>query len=120
MRPLDTEVIFKSVKKTGRLIVFEIGNKIYGVGGEIISMILEKDFNIFKSSPSRIGLPDSPTPSSRALAEKYYPNSSDILKEISKQLNVNVEVQEKIINLLLDKIPENEIDVPNPEFKGPF
>ena len=120
LRPLDTEVIFKSVKKTGRLIVFEIGNKIYGVGGEIISMILEKDFNIFKSSPSRIGLPDSPTPSSRALAEKYYPNSSDILKEISKQLNVNVEVQEKIINLLLDKIPENEIDVPNPEFKGPF
>ena len=83
-------------------------------------MVLEKDFNIFKSSPSRIGLPDSPTPSSRALAEKYYPNSSDIIKEISKQLNVSVEVQEKIISLLLDKLPENEIDVPNPEFKGPF
>ena len=83
-------------------------------------MILEKDFNIFKSSPSRIGLPDSPTPSSRALAEKYYPNSSDIIKEIFKQLNVNVEVQEKIINLLIEKLPKNEIDVPNPEFKGPF
>ena len=120
LRPLNVDIIYKSVKKTGRLMVFEIGNKIYGVGGEIVSMIIEKDINIFKSSPTRIGLPDSPTPSSRALAEKYYPNAMDIVKEISDQLNLNVEVRKKIINLLLNTLPENEIDVPNPEFKGPF
>lgn len=120
LRPLNVDIIYKSVKKTGRLMVFEIGNKIYGVGGEIVSMIIEKDINIFKSSPIRIGLPDSPTPSSRALAEKYYPNALDIVKEISNQLNLNVEVRKKIINLLLSTLPENEIDVPNPEFKGPF
>ena len=46
--------------------------------------------------------------------------SIDIMKEITKKLNLNVEVKKKIINLLKSKLPSHEIDVPNPKFKGPF
>ena len=57
------------MKKTRKLIIFETGNKIYGIGAEIVASILEKNHNIFDLAPSRIGLPDSPTPSSRGLAK---------------------------------------------------
>ena len=81
LRPLNIKPIIQSVKKTRKLIVFETGNKIYGIGAEIVASILEKYHNIFDSPPSRIGLPDSPTPSTRGLAKVYYPNSIDIMKE---------------------------------------
>ena len=44
----------------------------------------------------------------------------DIMKVIIKQLNLNIEVKKKIINLLISKLPSHEVDVPNPKFKGPF
>ena len=120
LRPLDIKPIIQSVKKTKKLIIFETGNKVYGIGAEIIASILEKNNNIFDLAPSRIGLPDSPTPSSRGLAKNFYPNSYDIMKVIMNQLNLNVEVKKKIINLLNNKLPSHDIDVPNPKFKGPF
>ncbi len=120
LRPLDIKPIIQSVKKTKKLIIFETGNKVYGIGAEIIASILEKNNNIFDLAPSRIGLPDSPTPSSRGLAKNFYPNSYDIMKVIMNQLNLNVEVKKKIISLLNNKLPSHDIDVPNPKFKGPF
>ena len=120
LRPLDIKPIIQSVKKTKKLIIFETGNKVYGIGAEIIASILEKNNNIFDLAPSRIGLPDSPTPSSRGLAKNFYPNSYDIMKVIMNQLNLNVEVKKKIINLLNNKLHTHDIDVPNPIFKGPF
>jgi len=120
LRPLNVKPIIQSVKKTKKLIIFETGNKIYGIGAEIIASLAEINNNIFDLPPSRIGLPDSPTPSTRGLAENFYPNSVEIMKVIIKQLNLNVEVKKKIINLLVSKLPSHEIDVPNPKFKGPF
>ena len=120
LRPLDIKPIIQSVKKTKKLIIFETGYKVYGIGAEIIASILEKNNDIFDLAPSRIGLPDSPTPSSRGLAKNFYPNSYDIMKVIMNQLNLNVEVKKKIISLLNNKLPSHDIDVPNPKFKGPF
>ena len=42
------------------------------------------------------------------------------MKAIFKQLNLNIDVEKKILNLLSIKTPTHEIDVPNPKFKGPF
>ena len=120
LRPLNLNPILKSVRKTKKLIIFEIGNKTYGVGAEIIASILEKNHNIFDSPPSRVGLPDSPTPSTRGLAKKFYPNQIDIMKQIINQLNLSNEDEKIIINLLKKKSPPHEIDIPNPKFKGPF
>ena len=41
LRPLNTKPIIQSVKKTRKLIVFETGNKIYGIGAEIVASFLE-------------------------------------------------------------------------------
>jgi len=120
LRPLNVNPILKSVRKTKKLIIFEIGNKTYGVGAEIIASILEKNHNIFDYPPSRVGLPDSPTPSTRGLAKKFYPNQKDIMKQIINQLNLSNEDEKLILNLLKKKSPPHDIDIPNPKFKGPF
>ncbi len=120
LRPLNITPIVNSVKKTKKLIIFETGSKIYGIGAEIIASISEENHDIFNAPPMRIGLPDSPTPSTRGLAKKFYPNTMDIMKAMLNQLNLNVEVKKKIISLLSVSLPSHEIDVPNPKFKGPF
>ena len=117
---MNVKPIINPIKKTKKLIIFETGNKIYGVGAEIIASILEKNQNILDLPPLRIGLPDSPTPSSRGLAKNFYPNSKDIMKIITNKLDLNLEVKDKIINLTNKLIPSHEIDIPNPNFKGPF
>src|SRR2546428_5820765 len=44
LRPLDTDTIIESVKKTGRAVTVEVGWQQNGVGGEIGASIMEKAF----------------------------------------------------------------------------
>lgn len=116
LQPLDTSQIINSVKKTGKIIVIDSGFKNFGVGSEIISRISESCMEKLKSKPLRIGLPFIPTPSSRFLANYYYPNKKTILSSILKILN-----KQKIEKKLLRKVEPNiPVDVPDLSFKGPF
>tara|TARA_B100000989_G_scaffold275171_1_gene234517 strand:+ start:277 stop:1374 length:1098 start_codon:yes stop_codon:yes gene_type:complete len=119
-RPLNITPIYKSLKKTKKLIIFEIGFKILGIGSEIITSLFEKDINVLDKPPIRLGLPDLPTPSSRSLAKNYYPTAKNIINAVISLLQLNVEVEKKIINFFNIKAPKHQIDVPNPDFKGPF
>lgn len=107
--------LIKSVRKTKKAIIVDNGGMMYGVGAEIISNLYEnlsqneKKFFLIK----RIGPPDNPIPSTRALAKFCYINYLDIIKEIEKMIG------KKIKNL---KIYKNSIpsDQPNLNFTGPF
>jgi len=114
IRPLDTKTILNSIKKTKRLVVVDNGWIHYGVSAEIIALATENLLEQMICSPIRIGMNDSPSPSTRALANDYYPRSIDIAKEL---INVfNLDLNEESI------IPESKtpLDVPDPTFKGPF
>jgi pyruvate dehydrogenase E1 component beta subunit len=89
IKPLDTETIFESVKKTGRVVIVDIGWKTGGFSGEILSIISENIFNVLKSSPIRVSLPDAPAPASRILEEVYYPNYKNIVSAVSRMFNQN-------------------------------
>ena len=56
------------MRKTGRLITVDTGWRVGGLGAELVAEITERAFADLKQAPRRIGLPDHPTPSSRALA----------------------------------------------------
>tara|TARA_Y100000588_G_C14165288_1_gene886644 strand:+ start:428 stop:1405 length:978 start_codon:yes stop_codon:yes gene_type:complete len=114
IRPLDTTTVLKSVKKTGRLIVADIGALVSGISSEIISICIENIFSDLKCAPVRIGLPDFPTPTSPSLSKDYYPHSGHIEEAIRKMMGLNSKPNSLI---LPDDI---EHDKPNPEFKGPF
>lgn len=79
VRPLDRETVLKSVRKTGRLIVTDIGPKAFGACAELAAIAAEEAFDSLRAPVRRIALPDAPTPCSFALEEIYYPRVADLV-----------------------------------------
>lgn len=73
LKPLDMDLIYKSCRKTRRLIVCDIGWKNYGMAAEIITAVSESGISLI-SPPRRIALPNCPAPASRSLEQAYYPD----------------------------------------------
>jgi pyruvate/2-oxoglutarate/acetoin dehydrogenase E1 component len=119
VRPLKLKSIINSVKKTKRLLALDTGHKILGIGSEIAAEINEKLFLTLKSPVRRLGLPDHPIPSSRGYLKNIYPTASKICSVICKDLKINKHKMKEILNEI-SKNKLNKIDVPNPEFQGPF
>ena len=114
IRPLDSKTIIDSVSKTKRLVVADNGWIHYGVSAEIISIVVENIYDKLVCKPIRIGINDSPSPSTRALANYTYPRAYDLVDKLSGMMNLT-------LNLDLIKT-DNPIplDIPDPTFKGPF
>jgi pyruvate dehydrogenase E1 component beta subunit len=121
LRPLNLTKIISSVKKTGHLITIDTGAKFLGMGSEIVSQVCSELFNHLKSPPIRLGLPDHPTPSSRALIDyQFYPNLLTILNSVILQLEITGDLAELIKSEALANRESIKNDIPNPAFKGPF
>ena len=89
LKPLDENVLFNSVKKTGRLVIADGGWKTCGIGSEISARIAESNiFKRLKAPIMRVSLPDTPAPASSALEEVYYPKAKDIILAIKKIVKV--------------------------------
>lgn len=71
--PLDRDGIFASVAKTGRLIVTDEDYLSYGVSGEVVASITERDPGVFRKPPVRVTTPDVPIPFSRPLEQAILP-----------------------------------------------
>ena len=84
LKPLDSNLLFASVKKTGRLIIVDGGWKTSGVAAEIAALICEKRFKYLKAPIGRITLPDIPAPASSVLENVYYPKAEDICEAVKK------------------------------------
>jgi pyruvate/2-oxoglutarate/acetoin dehydrogenase E1 component len=112
--PLDWDAIFQSVSKTGRLLVADTGTASFGVSGEVIAKCSEKLFDKMIVSPTRIALPDSPSPTSSSLANKYFPRAGDIaelaLSSFGKELDQKWRKESE----------PKYLDIPDPSFTGPF
>lgn len=84
LKPLDDELIFESVRKTGRLVIADSGWKSYGVGAEIAARVAENVFKYLKAPIERVALPDTPAPASSVLEKAFYPNKKNIIKAVKK------------------------------------
>ncbi|PIX88789.1 MAG: alpha-ketoacid dehydrogenase subunit beta [Nitrospirae bacterium CG_4_10_14_3_um_filter_44_29] len=88
LKPLDSELLFLSVKKTGRLVVVDEGWQTCGVAAEISALVGENIFASLQAPIRRITLPDSPAPASSALEGVYYPKAKDICEAVRKILKI--------------------------------
>jgi pyruvate dehydrogenase E1 component beta subunit len=87
LKPLDEELLFSSVKKTGRVVVVDGGWKTCGVAAEISAKIAESSlFSSLKAPIVRVALPDAPAPASSALEKFYYPNTEKVVSAVRKVL----------------------------------
>ncbi len=118
--PLRHEVIAESVRRTGRLVVLDTGYVDFGVGAEICARITSECWSSLKCAPVRIGLPAHPTPSSPALAERYYPRSPLIAEAIGQSVGLTDEALSAVTADLRAERDRLPCDIPHPAFKGPF
>jgi len=85
LKPLDEDLILKSVKKTRRLVIADGGWKTCGVGAEIAARVAESDIlKKLKAPILRVSLPDAPAPASSALEQVYYPKARELIVAIRK------------------------------------
>ena len=120
LRPLDLSGIIASVRRTGRLIVCDIGWKTLGPGAEIVAQVVESSLDALKRPPVRIGLPDHPTPSSLSLAQTYYPDSAQIVDAAALLCGIGAKETEAAREEVIAARAGVPIDKPDPAFKGPF
>lgn len=86
IKPLDTDLILASVKKTGRVVIADVGWKSFGAAAEISAVIAENCVSRLKSNIVRVSLPDIPAPASRTLEQAYYPRTAEIVMAVKKLL----------------------------------
>jgi len=73
--PLDTDVIFKSVKKTGKVIVLHEDCMTGGFGSDIVSLISENCFDYLDAPVIRCASLDTPVPFSLELEKDFLAKS---------------------------------------------
>ena len=88
LRPLDTETIINSVKKTGKILIVHEDNLTGGVGAEIAAIVADQAFEYLDGPISRLCGPDIPTmPFAQSLEEAYLPNTDKVasaLRELAQ------------------------------------
>lgn len=82
VKPVDTGLLFKSVRKTGRLVIADGGWKTCGYAAEIAALVTESIFDYLKAPVRRVTLPDCPAPASNHLEKEFYKSSRDIIKAV--------------------------------------
>lgn len=83
IKPMDTETLVKSVKKTGRVVVVHEAPKTCGVAAEVIARINEKAFLNLEAPPMRVTGFDTVFPLYK-LENYYFPVSERIKSAIEK------------------------------------
>jgi pyruvate dehydrogenase E1 component beta subunit len=79
IRPLDTETVLASVKKTSRLVTCEEGFPFAGVGAEIAMQVMEHAFDWLDAPIARVTGKDVPMPYAANLEKLALPQIEDIV-----------------------------------------
>lgn len=88
IRPIDSETVFESVRKTSRLICVYEGVKTLGIGAEISAMVAESDaFDYLDAPIIRLGGAECPIPYSPVLERAAVPQVDDIVDAAKGLLN---------------------------------
>ncbi|MEE9380337.1 MAG: pyruvate dehydrogenase complex E1 component subunit beta [Hyphomonadaceae bacterium] len=81
LRPLDTETVVESVKKTNRIVCCEEGWRFMGVGAEIAATVVAEAFDYLDAPPARVHQKDVPLPYAGNLEAMSLPGVEDIVRE---------------------------------------
>lgn len=108
LAPLDIETIVQSVRKTGKLIVVDNGWTTCGAGSEIVAQVLEHLQGKCDIRVHRMGFAPVTCPPTPNLENLYYPNARTIASAAYNLVKGD------------NWHPEEQIELKEIEFKGPF
>ena len=87
LRPLGTEDISESVRRTGSLLTVEEVSLTGGWGAEVVSQVVSDAFDYLDSPPVRLGLPEFPLPYSPPLEDAAIPSVERIADAVRDQVS---------------------------------
>ena len=111
LRPLDEKAFLESSKKTKKVLIVDNGIIKNGISAEVSAIISEKINNKIKIK--RIGVVDSPIPSSISLSKNCYPDFQQIVESALEVISRND------LKKIIPKRRPN-MDQPDKSFEGPF
>ena len=79
LKPMDSDTIVESVKKTGRLVTVEEGWKQSGVGAEIAARVMAEAFDYLDAPVERVSGKDVPMPYAANLEKLALPSVADVV-----------------------------------------
>ena len=86
LRPLDTETIINSVKKTNRIVTVEESWPVASIGSEVVNIVQKNAFDYLDAPIIKVNSADVPMPYSSSLEKLYLPQIDDIVKAV-KEVN---------------------------------
>lgn len=87
LAPWDKEMVFESVKRTGRCVVVHEDKKTGGFGGEIASSVGEELFQYLDAPVARVASKDTPVGFAKSLESAVLVNVDDIINMVRKTLS---------------------------------
>ena len=73
LNPLDTETIFESVERTGKVLILHEDTLFGGIGGELSAIINEHCFQLLDAPVARVASLDTPVPFAGSLEDNFLP-----------------------------------------------
>ena len=94
-KPLDVDILLRSVQKTGRMVIVDGGWKSFGLSAEIGALMAEKGFEYLKAPIMRVAIPECPAPSSKTLESEYYKMTDRIILAAKEAVKKKKEYMEE-------------------------
>ena len=88
LRPLDTETVVESVKRTNRAVVVEETWRTGGFAAEVAISVQEEAFDYLDGPVARVGGDDIPAPYASALEAASIPNAQRVVEAIEKHFGI--------------------------------
>jgi 2-oxoisovalerate dehydrogenase E1 component len=84
LQPLDTEAIYRSVRKTGKLIILQEDSLFGGIASDIAALVMENCFEYLDGPVRRVASLETPIPFAKTLENNYLPRDrfALILREL--------------------------------------
>ena len=86
LRPLDSETLAASVKKTGRCVIVEIGWPVAGFGAEVAYQIQRRCLDSLDAPIERVTSDDVPMPYAKNLEDEVQPQVADVVAAVKRAL----------------------------------
>ena len=84
LNPLDTETVFTSVRKTGKVLIAHEDTLTGGFGGEIAALIASACFESLDAPVKRVAAKDTPVPYGPVLENAMLPQETDIVSRLEE------------------------------------
>ncbi len=86
LRPLDDQLIFRSVEKTNRCVIVEEGWPLAGLGAEIAYRVMRERFDSLDAPVIRVTGEDVPMPYARSLEQEVLPSPAKVIAAVRNVL----------------------------------